>query len=261
MYNKELDVAINAVNSVRDVILEVYYSADMGVEIKSDNSPVTKADKAADAIIRQLLSTSFPNYALLTEESLDDKSRLTNDYVWIVDPVDGTKDFVAKNDEFTVNIGLAYKHEVVLGVILSPVTGEIYYAVKNEGSFYMKDKDAKPVRIHCTDKIEDLTALISRFHSNEQEQEMLAKHADKIKHHKTVGATLKGCMIARGLAEISYRFSSNTKEWDTCAMQIIVEEAGGHILKFDGTPIKYNREDVYNRDGYVICNKKENFLL
>ena len=260
-YERELQVAIEAVNAVRDVILDVYNSPDLGVEIKEDNSPVTKADKAADIIIRQILSNAFPNYALLTEESLDDKTRLENDYVWIVDPVDGTKDFVAKNGEFAVNIGLSYKHEAVLGVILAPVTGEIYFAVKNEGSFYLRSKDAKPVKIHVNNKTENLTTLVSRFHTNETEQNMIKKHSDKIKHQTTIGATLKGCIIARGLAEMSYRFSSNTKEWDTCAMQVIVEQAGGYILKFDGTPIRYNREDVYNHDGYVICNRKENFLL
>lgn len=260
-YERELKVALEAVNSVRDVILDIYNSPDLGVEIKSDNSPVTKADKKADEIIRQILSKNFPDYALLTEESFDDKKRLKNDYVWIVDPVDGTKDFVAKNGEFTVNIGLSYKHKAVLGVILAPVSGEIYFGVENEGSFYLKNKDAEPVKIHVNNKTDDLTTLVSRFHTNETEQAMIKKHSDKIKHQITIGATLKGCIIARGLAEMSYRFSSNTKEWDTCAMQVIVEQAGGYLLKFDGVPICYNREDVYNHDGYVICNRKENFLL
>ena len=170
---KELEVALSAVSAVRDVILDVYNSTDLGVEIKEDNSPVTKADKAADKIIRKILSEAFPSYALLTEESFDDKSRLDNDYVWIVDPVDGTKDFVAKNDEFTVNIGLAYKHKGVLGVILSPVTGEIFYGVEGLGSFYLENKDAKPVQIHCNDKLENLTVLLSRFHLHEKEKEMI----------------------------------------------------------------------------------------
>ena len=261
MFERELEVAINAVNSVRELILEIYNSSDFGVEIKEDNSPVTKADKAADKKIREILSTAFPLYSLLTEESVDDKSRLQNDYVWIVDPVDGTKDFVAKNGEFTVNIGLSYKHKAVLGVILVPVTGEIYYAVEGQGSYYIKNKDAKPIRIHCNDKIKDVTTLVSNFHSNQTEMDMIAKHSDIIKHQRKLGATLKGCAIAKGEAEMSYRFSSNTKEWDTCAMQVIVEEAGGYLLKFDGTPICYNREDVYNKDGYIICNRKENFLL
>ena len=261
MYEQELKVALNAVNSVRELILDIYNSSDLGVEIKEDNSPVTKADKAADKKIREILSTAFPLYSLLTEESIDDKSRLENDYVWIVDPIDGTKDFVAKNDQFTVNIGLSYKHKAVLGVILIPVSGEIYYAVEGLGAYYLKDKDATAVRIHCNNKVHDVTTLVSNFHSNQTEMDMIKKHSDIIKHQKKVGATIKGCLIARGDAEMSYRFSSNTKEWDTCAMQILVEEAGGHLLKFDGTPIRYNREDVYNKDGYIICNVRQNFLL
>ena len=261
MFERELEVALNAVNSVRELILNIYNSDNLGVEIKEDNSPVTKADKAADKKIREILSGAFPLYSLLTEESVDDKSRLQNDYVWIVDPIDGTKDFVAKNGQFTVNIGLSYKHKAVLGVILIPVTGEIYYGVQGLGSFYLRNKDAKAIKIHVNDKTSDLTTLCSNFHSNQTEMDMIAKHSDVIKHQKKIGATIKGCLIARGEAEMSYRFSSNTKEWDTCAMQVLVEQAGGFILKFDGTPIVYNREDVYNKDGYIICNRKENFLL
>ena len=261
MFERELVVALEAVNSVRELILNIYNSDNLGVEIKEDNSPVTKADKAADKKIREILSGAFPLYSLLTEESVDDKTRLKNDYVWIVDPIDGTKDFVAKNGEFTVNIGLSYKHEAVLGVILIPVTGEIYYGVKGLDSFYLKNKDAEPVKIHVNDKTKDLTTLTSNFHHNEKEIEVLKKHSDVITKEKHVGATIKGCLIASGKAEHHYRYSSNTKEWDTCAMQAVVENAGGFILKFDATPIRYNREDVYNRDGYIICNRKENFLL
>ena len=259
MFEKELQVALEAAKKTIPTILEIYNSNELGVEIKEDNSPVTKADKAADKIIREYLHEHFPSYALLTEESVDDKSRLENDYVWIVDPIDGTKEFVAHSDEFTVNIGLAYKHETVLGVIIIPVTGEIYYASKGSGAFYQKD--GKIVKIHCNSRVKDITTLVSRFHSNADEQAMIKKHSDRIKHQRVVGASIKGCVIAKGDAEMSYRFSSNTKEWDTCAMQAIVEEAGGLILKFDGTPIRYNREDVYNRGGYVICNCRENFLI
>ena len=91
MLNKELEVALDAVKKASKVVMEVYTSSDLGVEIKQDNSPVTKADKAADELIRGLLSSAFPKYGLLTEESIDDKSRLEKDYVWIVDPIDGTK--------------------------------------------------------------------------------------------------------------------------------------------------------------------------
>ena len=261
MFERELEAALKAVNSVRELILEIYNSDNLGVEIKEDNSPVTKADKAADKKIREILSGAFPLYAMLTEESVDDKTRLQNDYVWIVDPIDGTKDFVAKNGQFTINIGLSYKHKAVLGVILIPVTGEIYYGVDGLGSFYLKDKDSKPEKIHVNNKTKKLTTLTSNFHHNQTEIEMLKKHSDVITKEIHIGATIKGCWIASGKAEHHYRFSNNTKEWDTCAMQAIVENAGGFILKFDGTPICYNRKDVYNKDGYIICNRKENFLL
>ena len=261
MFERELEVALLAVNSVRELILDVYNSDNFGVEIKEDNSPVTKADKAADKKIREILSGAFPLYSLLTEESVDDKTRLKNDYVWIVDPIDGTKDFVAKNGEFSVNIGLSYKHKAVLGVILIPVSGEIYFAVEGKGSFYQMNESSKPIQIHVNDKIDDLTAFLSNFHLNEIERAMIEKHSDVIKHQRRVGSTIKGCLIAKGEGEYHYRFSSNTKEWDTCAMQAIVEEAGGYILKFNGERILYNREDVYNRDGYIICNRKENFLI
>lgn len=259
MFEKELKVAIEAAKIASEKVLEIYNSRNLDVEIKEDNSPVTRADKAADKIIRDYLFKHFPNYAMLTEESIDDKSRLDNDYVWIVDPIDGTKEFVAHEDEFTVNIGLSYKHEPVLGVIVIPVTGETYYATKGDGSFY--EKNGKIVKIHCNSKTNDLTTLVSRFHSNEVEQATIKKHSDRIKHQRVVGASIKGCVIAKGEAEMSYRFSDNTKEWDTCAMQTIVEQAGGLVLKFDGTPIRYNREDVYNRGGYLICNCRENFLF
>ena len=261
MYERELEVALFAVNSVRDLILDIYNSDDVGVEIKDDNSPVTKADKASDKKIREILFKAFPSYSLLTEESADDKTRLDNDYVWIVDPVDGTKEFVDKDDEFCVNIGLSYKHKAVLGVVLIPVTGEIYYGVEGLGSFYLRDKDSKPVRIHCNNKDKNLTILVSKYHTNEKEQEMIKRHSDVISNIVNLGATIKGCRIAEGKAELSCRYSSNTKEWDTCAMQAIVEQAGGYVLRFDGEPIYYNREDVYNRDGYVICNIKNNFLM
>lgn len=259
MFEKELEVALEAATKVVPDILKIYNSNELGVEIKEDKSPVTKADKLADKLIREHLSKYFPNYALLTEESADDLSRLNNDHVWIVDPIDGTKEYVAHSGEFTVNIGLAYKHRPVLGVIVIPVTGEVYYAVEGKGSFYQKD--GKTEKIHCNSRTSDITTLVSRFHSNADEQAMIKKHSDRIKHQRVVGASIKGCIIAKGEAEMSYRFSSNTKEWDTCAMQAIVEQAGGLILKFDGNPITYNREDVYNRGGYLICNCKENFLI
>ena len=258
MWENELRVAIRAVLLAKEKIMEIY-KKPFDVEIKDDDSPVTLADKKADEIIRDILSQAFPQHAFLTEESSDDKNRLNNDFVWIVDPVDGTKDFVEKNDEFTTNVALAYKHEVVVGVVLIPATGELYYATKNGGSFYQKKNRIKKISVNS--KTKGLTVLTSRFHVNEKELATIAKHSDKIRRRKTYGSAIKPCRIARGLAEITYRLSAGTKEWDTAASQIIVEEAGGVFVKPSGERILYNREDVYNREGYVVANRLENVLL
>lgn len=258
MWEKELEKAIEAGLLAKDKIMEIY-NQGFDVEIKSDNSPVTIADKTADKIIKEFLANAFPTHAFLTEESEDDLNRLNNDYVWIVDPVDGTKDFVARDGGFTTNIALSYKHHLVVGVVIVPVTGEIYYASKDNGAFYLLD--GKSTRIHVNDKDEDLTVLCSVFHMNEKEEQLIKKHNDKIKHVEKFGSSLKPCRIAHGLAELTYRMSAGTKEWDTAASQIIVTEAGGVFVEPDGKEITYNREDVYNRKGYVVANKKENILL
>ena len=259
MWEKEVQAAIKAGLLARVKILEIYEKG-FDVEIKEDDSPVTQADKAADILITNYLKELFPEYAFLTEESEDNKSRLENDYVWIVDPVDGTKDFVAKDGEFTTNIALSYKHEVVVGVVVIPVSGEVYYATKDGGTYYIKPGE-EPVRIHCNDKLTDLTCLTSVFHMTEVETNLIKKHSDKITTARKAGSSLKACLIAHGKAEISYRSSPYTKEWDTAASQIIVFEAGGIMVEPDGNIIKYNKEDVYNRKGYVIANRKENILL
>lgn len=258
MWENELKEAIFAGILAKEKILEIYRKG-FDVEIKEDNSPVTIADKIADKIIKEYLQGKFPNYSFLTEESDDDLSRLNNDYVWIVDPVDGTKDFVARDGGFTTNIALAYKHKVVVGVVVVPVTGEIYFASAGNGAFYQAP-NKNPERIHVNDKLNDLTVLVSVFHSTPRESELIEKYSDRIKHVEKFGSSLKPCRIAHGKAEITYRTSSGTKEWDTAASQVIVEEAGGLFVEPDGKPITYNREDVYNRKGYIVVNRKENIL-
>lgn len=258
MWEKELKAAIEAGLAAQKEIMKIY-QAGFDVEIKDDQSPVTLADRHADQIIREHLQKAFPTYAFLTEESDDDLTRLNNDFVWIVDPVDGTKDFVAKNGEFTTNIALSYRHQAVVGVIVIPAQNEYYYAIKGKGSYHVKN--GVSTLIHVNDKITGLTMLTSRFHFNDNEKAILEKYPDRITRRETFGSSIKACRIAEGLAEISYRLSAGTKEWDTAACQILIEEAGGIFVKPDGIPLHYNRADVYNREGYVIANRNENILL
>lgn len=260
-FENELKASIDAAYSVRDFILEIYNSPDFGIEIKSDDSPVTKADKGTDVRLRNYLSNLFPDYGFLTEESVDDLSRLNKDYVFIIDPIDGTTEFIAKNGQYTVCIGLAYKHKAVMGVILVPASGELFYAVKGEGCFYKKDKDSEPRKIHTSDRLDNLKVVMSRSHFTVEEENVISRHKDKISSFEHVGSSLKGCLIAKGDADYCLRISSKAKEWDLCAMEVIVEEAGGYFIKLDGTESTYNNEDVYNHGGYIIINRKENYLL
>ena len=258
MWEKELEIALFAVKEAQKEIIKIYHQG-FDVEIKEDNSPVTNADKIADKIISEILHKAFPKYALLTEESEDNHARLNNDYVWIVDPVDGTKDFVAKDDEFTTNIALAYKHQVVVGVVGVCAKNEYYYASKGNGAYFLSGD--KKEKIHVNEKLNDLICYSSVFHFSEAEISMIEKHKDKISKIEKKGSSLKACYIAHGKGEISYRLSQGTKEWDTAASDIIVKEAGGIFVEPDGKDIVYNREDVYNRRGYIIANRKENILL
>ena len=259
MFERELEAALNIIKVASKEVMKIYNEKDLGVEIKEDNSPVTRADKLADELIRKYLKEQFPSYAFLTEESVDDLSRLDNDLVWIIDPIDGTKDFIARDGDFSINIGLSYKHEAVLGVIMIPVSGDIYYAVKGQGA-YKINKDNETKRIHVSNRKENLIGMISHFHTNEEDLAFYRKNTHIITSIVTSGSTKKGCLVAEGITDIIYRTTHNTKEWDTCAVQIIIEEAGGFMFDLDMKRITYNRKDVYNRNGYVVCNNKENFI-
>lgn len=257
-YQKELALVLKAAQKAKKIIMK-YYKEGFDVEIKSDDSPVTQADKESNNRIIEILASEFTDYGFLTEETDDDKIRLTKEFIWIIDPLDGTVDFVNHYDEFTINIALCKDHQIVLGVVCVPVYNVTYYAIKGQGA-YKIDENGQTKQIKCSDKTSDLTVLKSRFHSTDKEEATYLKYQNKFKEVLTAGSSLKACLIAEGKAELSYRFSRGTKEWDTAAFQIIVEEAGGLVLKLDKTPLTYNREDVYN-DSYVIMNNIKNMYI
>jgi 3'(2'), 5'-bisphosphate nucleotidase len=252
-WNKELEIAKEAAIEAGKAILEIYNNHDYDVEYKADNSPLTKADKRANNIITEKLSKQFPNYAILSEEEKDNRSRLKNDYCFIVDPLDGTKEFIKRNGQFTVNIALAYKGKSVMGAIYVPVSGELYYASEGEGAYLNNGISDK--RISVSSKMEDIRVVISSSHGCEQMNRMIKKN--NLKNYVKMGSSLKGCLIAKGEAEIYYRFNP-TMEWDTAAMQCIVEEAGAIFRQMDDSLMRYNREDSLNSKGFYIINRPEN---
>ena len=257
-YKNELEIAKKAAVLAGQAIIEIYNSGDFGVEVKSDDSPLTKADKASNRIIVDMMREYFPTHAILSEEERDNLDRLQNDLCFVIDPLDGTKEFVKRNGQFTVNIALSYKHKSVMGVIYVPVTGELYYAAEGYGSFLEKDGVVTELHVSKEEKApSDLNVVMSNSHGCKEMEELLEKY--QLKNFVKVGSSLKGCMIARGEADVYYRHNP-TMEWDTAAMQCIVEEAGAIFRQMDDTEMLYNRENSLNDKGFYILNDGKNKL-
>ena len=246
---------------VKNVTLEAgrliigIYSKDFSVDYKADQSPITEADQKSNALIVQTLSSKYPECAILAEESQDNPERLKNQWCFIIDPLDGTKEFVKKNGEFTVNVALAFCGKPVLGVIGIPVTGELYYAAKGLGAFY--EKNGQVQKISVSAKTDDIRMVASRSHRSDKLQALIEKNG--IQNITSVGSAIKGCLIARGDAEVYYRFGL-TMEWDTAAMQCIVEEAGGVFRQMDDSEMTYNRVNSLNEKGFYVINHPANRL-
>lgn len=237
-------------------IMDVYDNcADMEIEYKEGEMPLTAADKRANKVIVTALRDNFPEYAVLSEEEKDNLERLDNDYCFIVDPLDGTKEFIKRNGQFTVNIALSYEHKSVVGVIYVPVTGELYYAAKGQGAYLLAGGKEQKLQVTSETETDKLRVVMSNSHGCKEMDELLEKY--HLQNFVSVGSSLKGCMIAKGEAEIYYRFNP-TMEWDTAAMQCIVEEAGAIFMQMDDTPMLYNRENSLNDKGFYIINKPEN---
>lgn len=240
-----------------EVIMDIYDHDDFNVEFKADSSPLTKADKAANDLICRELNKHFPYYAILAEESVDDLSRLRERYCFIVDPLDGTKEFIKRNGEFTVNIALSFDGNPILGVIYIPCTKILYYAYKNGGAYKIID-GGHPEKIHVSERTTDLIVMNSRSHGDDTKlADLLDKYSHRIGSLVTSGSSIKGCLIAEGKADIYYRFGY-TMEWDTAAMQCICEEAGAVFMQCDDTPMTYNRRNSLNEKGFYIINSPEN---
>lgn len=270
MYSGLLHIALTASLQAGEAILEIYSKSDFGVELKSDNSPLTRADRKSHEIITQyLVQTGFP---VLSEEGreIPNETRKNWDLFWIVDPLDGTKEFISRIGEFTINIALAKETEPLLGIIYSPVRRVIYYAVRGEGSFRfllpgthdplrasIQTLIAQAVKLPLQVKERQFTAVGSRSHMNEQTLAYIEQLRKEHGHVELIssGSALKFCQVAEGLADVYPRFAP-TYEWDTAAGQAIVEMAGGRVLVADtGDRLRYNKASLVN-PGFVATGHK-----
>jgi len=241
-----LTIALQAAEEGSRAILEVYHSGDFHTETKGDQSPLTLADKNAHQKIASILEpTGLP---LLSEEGKDVPylERKNWNYFWMVDPLDGTKEFIKRNGEFTVNIALIHKNTPVLGVVGVPVTHETYYAAKGYGAYVRKEgKDSKLGPRAAVDlRQEGLRVVASRSHLNGETESFI----QNLRHPSLVstGSSLKFMLIASGKADVYPRYAP-TMEWDTAAAHAIVNETGGNVLQSGSAdPLVYNKEDLLN---------------
>lgn len=227
------------------------YNTDFQVDYKDDNSPLTKADRLSHEIIIEGLTSAFPDIPIISEESgqqEDYKTRAKWSSFWLVDPLDGTKEFIKKNGEFTVNIALIENSYPVMGVIYVPVTGVLYYASKSGGAWRRTSRvseNSGDEQIHAKKILPDTPVVIvsSRSHPSKELEKYLELFS--IESVISAGSSLKFCFVAEGKADIYPRLGP-TMEWDTAAGQAIVEEAGGKVLDMDGRRFIYNKESLKN---------------
>jgi 3'(2'), 5'-bisphosphate nucleotidase len=254
---KLLETAIDAAIDAGKRIIEIYETDDFGVDFKSDNTPLTRADIAAHKIIsKHLKSTGIP---VLSEEgkSIPFQERNGWERLWIVDPIDGTKEFIKRNGEFTVNIALIENQRPIAGVILVPALGELYFSSEDIGAFKttcliektsLKDRISQSSKLPLKTDDRPYTVVASRSHLSGDTQDFI--NAQEAKHGAVAtlskGSSLKLCMVAEGTADCYPRFAP-TMEWDTAAGQAICNHSGCSVINWETKqPLLYNRENLLN---------------
>ena len=255
-YDHELFVALELAREAGAAILDLY-EGPLDIEQKAsadDREPVTQADKLANEIIVARLRQEFPDDGILAEESTDTSHRLDKARVWMVDPLDGTTGFIEGNGDFAVQIGLAENTQCVLGVVYQPLTGILYRAVRGGGTF-VERPDFEPQQSRVSDhrEISTMRLAASRSHPSPRMDKVLQAFGltEKVLRG-SVG--IKVGLIVEQQCDLYVHLSPRTKQWDTCAPEVILHEAGGRITDIFGRPLRYNHADVQNRNGIVASN-------
>lgn len=247
-------IALQAGNAIMEV-----YRGEITVSRKEDDSPLTQADLAAHHVIEDGLSRLEKKLPVISEESasIHYSKRKEWDKYWLVDPLDGTREFIKRNGEFTVNIALIEDHRPVLGVVYAPALGLLFFAAKGEGAYRQLD-DKPPQSIHARAfDATQVTVAGSRSHAGAR----LLRFLDRIGPHMLIsmGSSLKICLVAEGRADIYPRLGL-TSEWDTAAAQCVLEEAGGHLMATDGLALRYNTKDsLLNPEFFAVGAEPPNW--
>ncbi len=262
-YQDLIEPVITLSKQAGDAILTIYNRDDFGERLKSDDSPLTEADLASHRILEDGLQKLTPNIPVLSEESkaIAFAERKQWQTYWLVDPLDGTKEFIARNGEFTTNVALIHDHRPILGVIYVPVKDTFYFSAKYFGAFKQlgnSEKQKITVRsVPIVNGDKHYTIVASRRHGLDKVEQL----CEQMKNYDLAskGSSLKMCMVAEGEADFYPRLAP-TSEWDTAAAQIIVEEAGGRLVKTDFEVMEYNTKDeLLNPHFLVLGDSNENW--
>jgi len=260
-YERELRAAISLARAAGAAALE-HYGGPLRIVHKSENEdPVTEADHAANDVIVEGLQREFPADGLLSEETLDTMRRLSLARVWMVDPLDGTKGFIAGNGDFAVQIGLAENGESVLGVVYQPVPDVLHYAARGAGAWVLRpEMPPEQLRVCVETKFARMRLAASRnHHSPRMDAVVRALGVTEEIRRGSVG--IKTGLIAERQCDLYVHLSPRTKHWDSCAPEAILREAGGLLTDLWGEPLLYNTADVQNRNGLVAASHAAHPLI
>lgn len=255
-YEREMRIALELAREAGAVILD-FYDGPLKIEQKSDSGdrePVTQADKAANEIIVRRLQEEFPDDGILAEESVDTSRRLGKQRVWMIDPLDGTTGFIDGNGDFAVQIGLAENGKPVLGVVYQPLTGVLYRALRGGGTWIERPEvGVERAQVSSHFEVSTMRLAASRSHRSPRMDTVVQAFGFKEEVRRgSVG--IKVGLIIEQQCDLYIHLSPRTKQWDTCAPEIILQEAGGSLTDLFGLPLTYNAADVQNRNGVVASN-------
>ena len=245
----ELDIAIEAVYEAGNSILEIY-EGKYETFTKSDDSPITEADLKSNEIIKTVLAKT--NHKILSEEDKDDQRRLSEEIIWIVDPLDGTSDFIDKTGEFTVMIALIKNKKPIIGVIGWPTEKTIFAAQKGGGAFRFSKGRWEEISVTKVSELSKCKVVGSRHHLSEKEKMFIKKLG--IKNFTSIGSSLKVGKISSGEAEAYITTTNKMKEWDSAASYCLISEAGGKMTDMLGNDITYNNKIVNHQNGILVTN-------
>ena len=255
---QELVQALEAIQLASAKVLQIYQQADIRTTYKKEDcSPLTEADLASDQIIVNYLTKQF-SYPILSEERAENHERFLSSRVWVLDPLDGTKEFLAKKAEFTINLALLENNQPVLGLVSCPVQRRIYYAVAEEGAYLVDNQKKQRIRVGNRRQLSNLKITVSRSHFDESLNSVLQQIPEHSLH--SLGSALKYCAIAEGSMDLTLR-KTPLHEWDIAASDCIIREAGGQITNWLGERLTYNRPHTLFDEGIIASNGFLNQLI